>query len=179
MFAGKFERFFRMEHSPWSIAFRPFALCALLFALSASPGWGAEVGDQVPNFAIRTFDGNNLSRESLAGKPAMLVFWNTWCTECKSELPKINRLSELFGPKGLAIIAINTGLNDSENKARAYWKKYGYAFPVGFDRSFEIGRAFKVLGVPTVFLVDSRGIVRYKNPLLPDDIEDRIKKLKE
>ncbi len=144
-----------------------------------SPGWGVEVGEPLPDFTVQTFDGNNLSRKTLAGRPMMLVFWNTWCTECKSELPKINRLAERIGPGGAAILAVNTGLNDSERKARAYWKKYGYVFPAGFDHSFEIGKAFKVRGVPTIFLVDSKGVVRYKNPLLPDDIEDRMKKLKE
>jgi thiol-disulfide isomerase/thioredoxin len=153
---------------------------ALWFLMVAvSPGWGVEVGEPLPDFAVHTFDGNNLSRKTLAGRPMMLVFWNTWCTECKTELPKINRLAERTGPGGVAILAVNTGLNDSERKARAYWKKYGYVFPTGYDHSFEIGKAFKVRGVPTVFLVDSKGVVRYQNPLLPDDIEERIKKLKD
>jgi peroxiredoxin len=153
------------------------ALWYLLVA--AAPARGVEVGEQAPDFAIQTFDGNNVSRATLAGKPVLLVFWNTWCSDCMRELPRINRLARRFGPEGLMILAVNTGLNDSERKARAYWKKYGYAFPAGFDHSYEIGQAFRVPGVPAVFLVDSKGIVRYKNPLIPDDIETRIMKLKD
>ena len=93
------------------------------------------------------------------------------------DLPKINRLAEEFVPRGLAVLAINTALNDSESKARAYWKKSGHGFPAGFDHSFEIGQAFKVRGVPTVFLVDSRGAVRYKHPLPPKDMDVRFKQL--
>jgi peroxiredoxin len=144
---------------------------------AVSPGWGVEVGEPVPDFSIETFDGTNLSRATLAGKPMLFIFWNTWCPTCKKELPKINRLAERFGPKEVAVLAINTGLNDNGSKARAYWKKYGYGFPVGFDHSFKIGQAFKVRGVPTVFLVDAKGIVRYKSPQFPDDIEERLKKL--
>jgi thiol-disulfide isomerase/thioredoxin len=107
----------------------------------------------------------------------VLIFWNTWCPDCKKELPKINRLAGRFGPKDVAILAVNTGLNDSESKARAYWKEYGYVFPVGYDHTFEIRQSFKARGVPTIFLIDSKGIVRYKNPRLPDDIEERIKEL--
>ena len=151
----------------------------MFLTVSASPGWGVEVGEPVPDFVVQTFDGGSLSRSTLGGKPMMLIFWNTWCTVCMKELPKINRLAERFGPKEAAILAVNTGLNDSESKARAYWKKHGYVFPVGFDHSFEIGKAFKVRGVPTVFLVDSKGVVRYKSPEFPKDIEERLKKLKD
>ncbi|MGE5809622.1 MAG: TlpA family protein disulfide reductase [Nitrospirota bacterium] len=150
-----------------------------LLLISASPGLSVEVGEPAPDFAVQTFDGARLSRATLAGKPAMIVFWNTWCPECLTELPRINRLVQRFGPEGLEILAINTGLNDSESKARAYWKKYGYVFPTGFDQSFEIGHAFRLIGVPMVFLVDTRGVVRYKNTLVPDDIEAWIKKLQE
>ena len=145
--------------------------------VATPPGWGAEVGEPVADFTVQTFDGITFSRAALAGKPIMLIFWNTWCPVCREELPKINRLAERFGPGKAAILAVNTGLNDSEGKARAYWKKFGYVIPVGFDHSFEIGKAFKVRGVPTVFLVDSKGIVRYKNSVLPDNIEERIEKL--
>lgn len=156
------------------------ALIALsLLLISVSAGWSVGPGEPLPDFAVHTFDGSNLSRAALAGKPAMIVFWNTWCTVCKGELPKINRLALRFQQGEVTILAVNTGLNDSEGKARAYWKKYGYVFPVGFDHSFEVGQAFRVLGVPTVFLVDSRGVVRFKGSLLPDDIEERIKKLRE
>lgn len=165
-----------MEHNAWRIAFRYLAF-GLLF-IPASPAIGVEVGEPLPDFSVQTFDGNTISRAALAGKPAMLVFWNTWCVECETELPKINGLALRFGREGLSILAINTGFNDSERKARAYWKKYGYVFPVGYDHSFETGTKFKVIGVPTVFLADSKGIVRYKSSLLPDDIEERIRRLK-
>jgi peroxiredoxin len=152
---------------------------ALFFLLVAAAGvWAVEVGEPAPDFTIRTFDNTSLSRTVLAGKPLMLVFWNTWCPDCMRELPEINRIAEKLGRGELTVLAVNTGLNDSESKARAYWKKYGYVFPVGFDHSFEIGQAFRVIGVPTVFLIDSKGIVRYKNPLVPGNIEERIMKLK-
>jgi peroxiredoxin len=141
------------------------------------PVWGAEVGEPMPDFAVQTFDGKFLSRSTFVGKPLLLVFWNTWCDDCLRDLPIINRMARELVPRGLAVLAINTGLNDSESKARAYWKKYGYGFPTGFDRSFEIGTAFKVRGVPTVFLVDSKGIVRYKHPQPPKEMEELFKQL--
>ena len=152
-------------------------LVLFFLIVAIAPVWAVEVGEPLPDFAIQTFDNLKLSRTALAGKPLMLIFWNTWCPDCMRELPKINRIAAKLGPRGLTVLAVNTGLNDSESKARAYWKKYGYVFPVGFDHSFEIGQAFRVRGVPTVFLVDSKGIVRYKNSLIPDNLEERLKQL--
>jgi peroxiredoxin len=145
--------------------------------LAAAPAHAVEVGEQVPDFAIRTFDGNSLSRTMMAGRPMLLVFWNTWCPDCMRELPKINRIAVRFSPREVAMLAINTGLNDSENKARAYWTKHGYALPAGFDHAFKIVQAFRVVGVPTIILVDFKGVVQYNNPQLPDDIEKRLREL--
>ena len=149
----------------------------LLLMFTDSLARSAEVGEPLPDFSVQTFDGKSLSRATFAGKPLLLVFWNTWCSDCMRELPEINRLVNKYAPRGLAVLAINTALNDSESKARAYWSKYAFQFPTGFDRTFELGSLFKVRGVPTVFLVDTKGIVRYKQSLLPRDIDERIKQL--
>ncbi len=148
-----------------------------LLIVVVSTSWSVEVGERLPDFAIQTFDGSHFSRATLEGKPLLLIFWNTWCPYCMEELPKINRVAGKLGPEGLAVLAINTGINDSENKARAYWKKYGYVFPTGFDHDFEVVTVFGVRGVPTILLVDSKGVVRYKQAVLPDDMEERFKRL--
>jgi peroxiredoxin len=148
-----------------------------LLLILAAPGWSVEVGDHMPDFSIQTFDGRNLTRATLDGKPVLLVFWNTWCPNCLRELPKINRLAEKFDPQRLTVIAINTAFNDTEKKARAYWHKSEYVFPCGFDHTFEMGQAFAVRGVPTLFLVDDRGIIRFKQVVLPEDVETRIEQL--
>jgi thiol-disulfide isomerase/thioredoxin len=143
----------------------------------ATGGWSAEVGEAMPDFHLNTLAGDSVSRAGLSGKPLLLVFWNTWCPSCKKELPRINQLAERYSGKGVTVLAINTGLNDSESKARAFWKKNGYLFATGFDHSFEIGQSFRVQGVPTLLLVDARGVVQYKSSLIPDDIDQRIRQL--
>jgi thiol-disulfide isomerase/thioredoxin len=152
------------------------SLLALCFVTAmASLCRSVEVGESMPEFAIGTFNGASTSNATLKGKPLLLIFWNTWCPKCMKELPEIKRLHEAYGPKGLAVLAVNTAMNDAESKARAYWDKYGYGFPGGFDRYFETGQAFGVFAVPTVLLIDSKGVVRYKQAGLPEDVEDRIK----
>lgn len=152
------------------------AMLPCLLALLAATGHSAEVGAPVPDFSMATLAGGQLSKASMAGKPALLVFWNTWCATCKSELPKLNQVAVKFGPR-VTVLAINTGLNDSESKARAYWKKYGYSFAVGYDHTFEVAESFKIVGVPTVVLMDAQGVVRYSNSSVPGDLESRLRQL--
>ena len=156
---------------------RTVAMIPCLLALLAAPSHSAEVGAPVPDFTVRTLAGEQFSKASLSGKPALLVFWNTWCSSCKSELPKLNQVAAKFGPKQLTVLAVNTGLNDSESKARAYWKKYSYTFTAGYDHSFEMGENFRVMGVPTIVLVDAQGLVRYSNSSMPRDLEERLRQL--
>ena len=152
-----------------------FVLCAV--ASVAVPCWSVEVGDSTPPFKIETFDGSRTSRETLKGKPLLLIFWNTWCPNCMRELPEVQRLHAAFGPRGLAVLAVNTAMNDSETRARAYWQQQGYDFPGALDRYFETGQAFGVFSVPTVFLVDAGGIVQFKQARLPQDAEERLRRL--
>jgi thiol-disulfide isomerase/thioredoxin len=152
-------------------------LVSCLMLVSISPGWSVEVGQPLPEFTIRTLDGRNIAAESLKGRPLLLVFWNTWCPNCMRELPVINRLAVKYSPRRLTVLAVNTAINDSESKARVYWKKSGFLFSTGYDHYFEIGSSFKILGVPTIILVDSKGIVRYKHARVPEDMDERLKQL--
>ncbi len=145
-----------------------------LFLIWSASAWCIEVGQSIPEFTFQAFDGSVVSRDTLRGKPFLLVFWNTWCPVCMKDLPEVNRVHESLRPRGLSVLALNTALNDNENRARSYWEKAGYAFPGGFDRYFEIAQAFGVFAVPTFFLVDANGVVRYKQSTLPRDLEDRL-----
>lgn len=140
----------------------------VLFWISSAQAW--EVGDPAPEFSLRTFAGQSISSSALAGKPLLLVFWNTWCVNCQRELVELDRLEKTYGPQKLTIIAVNTGINDSERKARDYLQQRGYSFAAGFDRDFSIGQTYQVRGVPTVCLIDAAGIVRYRQAGLPEDL---------
>ena len=63
---------------------------------------GAFIGDFAPDFSLKTMDGVAVNMSELKGKkPLLLVFWATWCPNCKNEIPKINKLYNQFKQKGL------------------------------------------------------------------------------
>ena len=62
--------------------------------------------------------------------------------------------------KGLQVLAINAG----QDKAtiNAFIKKIGVTYPALLDEQSTIARSYGVVGLPTTFFIDGKGIVRAK-----------------
>lgn len=152
----------------------------MLLLVAATPAWSVGVGEAAPDFRLKTLDGKPVGLADFKGKkPMMLVFWATWCPACKKEIPQVNRLAADFGPKGLAVLGVNVGVNDSAAKALAYRDKYGLDYPVAFDEGSIVTHAFGVAGTPTVLIADKNGIVRYRGAEVPEDLASHFARLME
>ncbi len=150
----------------------------LLFILLPALALALTPGQKINLFSGKDLDGNTIDMSRLVGKkPVMLVFWASWCPSCREEVPKINKLYEKYRKQGMEFIGINVGYNDSVTKARAFVKKTGMAYPVIFDKRGKISRMFAVQGVPTVFVTDRNGVVRFKNYGLPTMSDSDFRKL--
>ncbi len=153
------------------------SLILLFFLALAAPSsaLAADVGDSVPGFVLEKTDGTVLRTDALKGKkPLMLVFWATWCPSCKVEIPRLKEVHAALKPRGLELIAVNVGVNDSLNKTKRFMKKYDITYPVGFDEGSRITTRFKILGTPTVIIVDRSGVVRYRSSGVPVNLEENF-----
>jgi peroxiredoxin len=146
---------------------------ALILALTGSFAFGsASVGDAVPSFEATTLDGQRINSSDLKNNsPMLIVFWASWCPYCVRDVPKLNRLFSNYGSKGLVMLAINPGVNDSIKRIEQFVKNHGAAYPIAFDEGSTIARGFGIFGAPTYFLVDKSGVVRYRGNELPEEIE--------
>ncbi len=150
----------------------PLILLALAWPSSV---FAVDVGDPAPGFVLERTDGTVLRSDALKGKkPLMLVFWATWCPSCKVEIPRLKEVHTALRPKGLELIAVNVGVNDSPGRTKRFMKKYDISYPVGFDEGSRITRRFGILGTPTVILVDRSGVVRYRSSGVPSNLEQNF-----
>lgn len=146
-----------------TIFFAVLCLC-LIPALSQA----AQVGEQLPYFKVKGMDGQFIDMSQFIGrKPVVLVFWTSWCGACKAEVPKMNSLVKQFRDKGMEFIAINSGANDTEKRARSFMKKTNMAYPVLFDKNQEITYKYGIFGWPTIIVADRHGIIQYVNHAVP------------
>jgi thiol-disulfide isomerase/thioredoxin/TolA-binding protein len=107
----------------------------------------------------------------LRGRVVLLDFWATWCAPCRMTMPRLKTLHERFKKDGLTVIGLTqffgregrTVLTPQEEleQLRSYKKelKLPYAFAVAADEDNDV--RYGVSAIPTAFLLDRRGRVRY------------------
>jgi thiol-disulfide isomerase/thioredoxin len=108
-------------------------------------------------------DGRQLFSDDLKGKNFLLYFWFTGCPPCVRTAPHLVELEKKFGGQNFTVIAVNADrlleLETTDEQIAAYAKKAGFGFPVGHLNK-KMQEAYGSVNVyPTLFLVDSKGIV--------------------
>ncbi len=77
--------------------------------------------EKMPAFRAKSMKGESLSNEALAGKPALIQLWATWCGYCRKDQPIVEKLANEFRDKGLVVVAVNVG--EARQKVEAYLKE--------------------------------------------------------
>ncbi|MBV8739756.1 MAG: TlpA family protein disulfide reductase [Alphaproteobacteria bacterium] len=111
-----------------------------------------------PPVSFTDIDGKTVHLSDFAGKVVLLNLWATWCAPCRHEMPSLEQLQAQFGDK-LAILPVSQDLGGNKVVA-PFVSKLGLAkLRVYADPKSTVGRAFKVEGLPTTFLIDQHGRV--------------------
>ena len=104
-------------------------------------------------------EGGLLDGASLKGQPYLVNVWASWCAPCLQEHPV---LVELAKRKVIRIVGIN--YKDRPEDARSWLSRHGNPFAaVVADRDGRTAIDFGVYGVPETFLVDAKGVIRFKH----------------
>lgn len=95
------------------------------------------------------------------GKVVYIDFWASWCGPCRQSFPWMNTLYHQKTDQGLVIIAVN--VDQEPALADAFIKELNPTFPIIFDTAGALATAFKVTAMPSAFIVDRDGAVRFKH----------------
>ncbi len=116
-------------------------------------------GAPAPAFELVTFSGEAYNRETLKGRPTLLVFWASWCPVCQKELPVLGRFYAKERPARLRMVSI--GFSDLRGNIERYVQAHpeSFSYPTAFDVDNDVAQAFKVTATPTLVLVDAEGTI--------------------
>jgi thiol-disulfide isomerase/thioredoxin len=128
------------------------------------------IGKAAPRLVLNTIDGKTIDLGRLYGKQAVyLKFWATWCVPCRQQMPHFERTYEAAGPD-LAVIAINSGFNESVDDVRAYRVKLGITMPIVVDDG-RLAAAFNLRVTPQHIVIGRDGRVLYVGHLADERLD--------
>lgn len=134
-------------------------VAALAAAVALAACGGGTGGDGVDYEAVDLVTGEEVSVADLAGRPALLVSWATWCTECDEVLAGLQGFAESPAADGVEVVAVNLDASDAGGAIEAKVDEHGLTTTLWRDRRNEFKRAFGALGVPTTVVLDRDGAV--------------------
>ncbi|HTX64432.1 MAG TPA: TlpA disulfide reductase family protein [Opitutaceae bacterium] len=155
----------------------PLALCAALALTSplcAQEPDGAPprppllaAGTFAPDFAATAADGHAVKLSDFRGRFVLIDFWATWCGPCKAAMPHLEKIHRRFGDRGLVVLGVCVW--DSPANFRSWLTRpevpttYRKVYDPAGQRSEQsiARRLYNVSGIPTFYLVDRNGVIRF------------------
>jgi len=164
-------------------------LLGAVFARGDTIPSALKVGDSIPDVSLRTMEDKSVRlRQLISDKPAVLVFYRGgWCPFCNMHLQSLSSIKDDLAKEGVQLIAISmdqpsklretmekdkldyTLLSDSDASAV---KAFGISYKVDdatvekmknhkVDLDAATGNDNHILPHPAVFVVDTKGVIRF------------------
>ena len=137
----------------------------------------SQVNFPARDFTSRDLAGNEITLSDYRGKVVLLDFWATGCPSGVRELPNVKRVYDEYKGQGFVVIGIN--LDTDRAVLEAFLQKAGIDWPQVFDgRGWRnrVSLLYGVNAIPSKFLIDRDGIIRYTN-LRDWRLERRVERL--
>jgi len=113
------------------------------------------VSGAAPEISASFIDGSPIQLAQYRGKPLLLHFWATWCSICRLEQSSIQSLSHSYQ---VVTIAMQSG---EGQKVQEFMRQESLNFPAIADAGGEISQLYGVNAVPTSFILDSNGKIKF------------------
>ncbi len=112
------------------------------------------------------------------GKPLLVVFWASWATPVKQDLPGLIKIYDKYKKNGLQIVGVN--LDNERGELDAFLKEHELAWPQIFEPGGMESRLavdYGIILLPSMFLVDGEGKVVNRNLRTSAEVDRQLEKL--
>lgn len=149
-------------------------LLALVMAGCTTLNQKIAVGERMPDFDVVQLSGASGDLASLSkGQVALVVFWATWCSSCREEIPHINELVTYYG-SSLAVIGISAG--ESVQIVEAYVAKLGIQYPVVVMELSNFSK-LEIDHIPLLLLLDRKRQIQQIENGVNESLRERIQQI--
>lgn len=147
-----------LHHRFASVALRA-VVATIALSLTASAHATPPLGQAAPDFALRSFAGENQRLSEHSGEVVLVNFWTTWSGPSRQQMPALENLHVKYQRAGLVLVGIN--LDDDAARAREMVKTLRVTYPVLFDAHKDVARTYQVTAMPLTVLIDRDSVVRF------------------
>lgn len=144
----------RKKRPIWRYLLEALIIIALIIGINSWRTRDAASGP-APELSGNTLGGESYQLSGKPGEPLLVYFWASWCPVCKLQDGNIATLSEEFP---VITVAMSSG---TDEEVREYLEQEGLELAVINDDTGEISNRWGVKGVPTTFVIDGDGEVRF------------------
>lgn len=138
---------------------RIILITSILFGFSSAES-AVKVGDQFPKIELNMLNTKKkFDPESIKGKVVLVDIWGSDCPPCRLAMPKMNSIYLNLRKSNFVILGINVDENDDDIKY--FLQEYKIDYPLLDDRKHALVQTLGVEMMPTSFLIDKKGTVRY------------------
>ena len=162
----------------WALPFLVFVLLVGLFAAGLQRDPRAlpsqRVGQPAPAFSLPRLDdpAQRFAPADLKGQVWLLNVWASWCSACAQEHAAV---TELARGHGVTVVGLNQ--QDEPDAARDWLARLGNPYRLSvMDTDGRISIDYGVYGVPETYLIDKKGVIRFKQigPITPEALSQKI-----
>jgi peroxiredoxin len=131
-------------------------VCALVLFLSTTTLAQTEKIIPAPDFTLQSLNGEKVSLNQYRGNYVLVNFWATWCGPCKMEMPSLETLYQRFKSKKFTLLAISNDMFGAKI-VEPFIKANQISFPILLDQQLQASNKFRVVSLPTTFMIDPEG----------------------
>lgn len=124
------------------------------------------LNETAPSFALLDLDSNNVALAGLKGKTVVVDFWATWCGPCKASFPSMQKMVTKYkDDPNVKFVFVDTWerVDNKKQNAADFISSNKYSFQVLMDNDNKVVEQFNVEGIPTKFVIDKNGRIRFKS----------------
>jgi thiol-disulfide isomerase/thioredoxin len=130
-------------------------------------------GEAAPDVTLPDAKGAPVRLSGYLGHVVLVDFWASWCLPCKASFPALDALSRDVAPQGVEVLAIN--VDERRRDADAFLAAYPHTMTVLFDAKGQSPDAFGVRGMPSSFVIDRKGIIRFTHMGYTSDVGEKYR----
>jgi len=121
------------------------------------------IGKAAPEVVSKDLEGKEVKLSALKGKVVVLDIWATWCGPCRQMIPHERELVDKL--KGKPFVFVSISADDEKKTLTDFLAKEKMPWTHWWEGRKETGilQDWNVRFFPTIYVLDAKGVIRYKN----------------